>query len=325
MPIQIQSTGTGSKTWSVSAGALPSGITLNTSTGILSGTPTVAGTFNFTIQVAVAGCFTDTQSYVLVVNAATSSTITPTTSETTTSSTTAPPTTSSTSSPPITTSSTSAPPTTSSTSSPPTTTSSTTTPTTSSTSTAPLPVQSPAPVVDGPINNSFRWVVTNGCSYGIVVFYRNGTQIGSPVVASASGVAAMQTTFNTGDLITAKQTCPSDAYQSELSNSVAVVASTGYCPTPAPCLEVDQCGVIIQTLPNATVTLYFNNNQLIETLTVGESGSGFVRLIHTDGQYTAFAQAPNMAISQRSCSVKVTKIPCCPPPVTPNYQILPLL
>jgi hypothetical protein len=37
--------------YSVTSGALPTGLTLNTSTGIISGTPTVAGSYAFTIQV----------------------------------------------------------------------------------------------------------------------------------------------------------------------------------------------------------------------------------------------------------------------------------
>jgi hypothetical protein len=37
-------------TWSISAGALPTGLTLSTS-GLISGTPTVAGTYNFTVKV----------------------------------------------------------------------------------------------------------------------------------------------------------------------------------------------------------------------------------------------------------------------------------
>jgi hypothetical protein len=39
-----------SPTWSLAAGALPAGVTLSP-TGLLGGTPTVAGTFNFTIKV----------------------------------------------------------------------------------------------------------------------------------------------------------------------------------------------------------------------------------------------------------------------------------
>jgi uncharacterized membrane protein len=38
-------------TWSVSAGSLPAGVTLNAQTGLLAGTPTTTGTANFTLQV----------------------------------------------------------------------------------------------------------------------------------------------------------------------------------------------------------------------------------------------------------------------------------
>ncbi len=37
--------------WSLSAGSLPSGLSLASTTGVLSGTPTAAGTFNFTVRV----------------------------------------------------------------------------------------------------------------------------------------------------------------------------------------------------------------------------------------------------------------------------------
>jgi uncharacterized protein (TIGR03437 family) len=41
-------------TWSVVSGALPAGLSLNASTGVLSGTPTASGAFSFTVRVADA-------------------------------------------------------------------------------------------------------------------------------------------------------------------------------------------------------------------------------------------------------------------------------
>ncbi len=38
-------------TWSISGGALPGGLTINSATGVISGTPTTAGSFSFTVQV----------------------------------------------------------------------------------------------------------------------------------------------------------------------------------------------------------------------------------------------------------------------------------
>lgn len=38
-------------TWSISAGSLPAGLTINSATGVISGTPTAAGTADFTVQV----------------------------------------------------------------------------------------------------------------------------------------------------------------------------------------------------------------------------------------------------------------------------------
>ncbi len=42
-------------TWSVTLGALPAGLSLNASTGAITGTPTTAGTSNFTVQAADSG------------------------------------------------------------------------------------------------------------------------------------------------------------------------------------------------------------------------------------------------------------------------------
>lgn len=47
----VVSGGAAPYTWSVSAGSLGTGLTLNASTGVLSGTPTGAGTRNFTVKV----------------------------------------------------------------------------------------------------------------------------------------------------------------------------------------------------------------------------------------------------------------------------------
>src|SRR3989441_11914282 len=44
--------GNGARTWSATAGTLPTGLSLNPATGIISGTPTAAGTSNFTVSVA---------------------------------------------------------------------------------------------------------------------------------------------------------------------------------------------------------------------------------------------------------------------------------
>lgn len=52
--------------WSVSSGSLPAGLTLNTSSGLLSGTPTTAGDYNFQVS-ATDGTQSDTQTYAMSV------------------------------------------------------------------------------------------------------------------------------------------------------------------------------------------------------------------------------------------------------------------
>ena len=59
--------GTTPYTWSVRSGGLPAGITLDPSTGVLAGTPTVAGTFGFTVQVTDADNQSATEPTSLVV------------------------------------------------------------------------------------------------------------------------------------------------------------------------------------------------------------------------------------------------------------------
>jgi hypothetical protein len=67
-PYSAQVTATGGQpaySWSLSSGSLPSGVTLNASTGLISGTPTTGGTFNFTVMVRDQGGRTASQSYKL--------------------------------------------------------------------------------------------------------------------------------------------------------------------------------------------------------------------------------------------------------------------
>lgn len=59
--------GTGSITWAVTSGSLPNGITLNASTGVLSGSPTLAGTYSFTITATDSLGSTDSQAFTLTV------------------------------------------------------------------------------------------------------------------------------------------------------------------------------------------------------------------------------------------------------------------
>jgi hypothetical protein len=61
--------GTQPYTWSVSSGSLPSGLQLNSSTGVLSGTTSSAGTFPFSVQLADAGGSKATQQFQLSMSA----------------------------------------------------------------------------------------------------------------------------------------------------------------------------------------------------------------------------------------------------------------
>jgi hypothetical protein len=61
--------GTAPYTWSLSAGNLPAGVTLNGATGEISGTPTDKGVFNVTVQVTDKAnpANTDTQKLTLTI------------------------------------------------------------------------------------------------------------------------------------------------------------------------------------------------------------------------------------------------------------------
>ena len=73
---QISATGgTTPYTWSISAGSLPANLTINSSTGVISGTPSAAGTANFTIQVADSAAGTATQALSIAVSPAPTLTI----------------------------------------------------------------------------------------------------------------------------------------------------------------------------------------------------------------------------------------------------------
>lgn len=64
--LQLSASGGSNLTWSVSSGALPAGLNLNASTGLLSGTPTAAGDTQFQVKVT-DGSQSDVQTYNLSV------------------------------------------------------------------------------------------------------------------------------------------------------------------------------------------------------------------------------------------------------------------
>lgn len=69
--VTVQATGgTGTQTWSVASGALPDGLSLSAA-GAISGTPTAAGTFNFTVNVVDQGTPQQSASQALSIQVAT--------------------------------------------------------------------------------------------------------------------------------------------------------------------------------------------------------------------------------------------------------------
>lgn len=67
----VLSASASSVTWSVSSGSLPAGLSLNSSTGAITGTPTAAGTSSFTVR-AVSGSNSAEKALSITVNAGTS-------------------------------------------------------------------------------------------------------------------------------------------------------------------------------------------------------------------------------------------------------------
>src|SRR5205814_7077182 len=60
--------GTAPYAWSVISGSLPAGLTLNATSGAISGTPTTAGTSNFTAQVTDSASGKASKAFTLTIN-----------------------------------------------------------------------------------------------------------------------------------------------------------------------------------------------------------------------------------------------------------------
>ena len=71
---QLQASTAGA-TWSVSSGNLPAGLTLNSSTGAITGTPTAANTYTFTVKAAIGSASAE-KSFTVTINPVTTLTIT---------------------------------------------------------------------------------------------------------------------------------------------------------------------------------------------------------------------------------------------------------
>lgn len=62
-PVSLKASGSGTYTYAISTGSLPAGLSLNTSTGLISGRPTSAGAYSFEITASENAAVVDTQSY----------------------------------------------------------------------------------------------------------------------------------------------------------------------------------------------------------------------------------------------------------------------
>ena len=75
----LQTVGNRTGTWAVSAGSLPAGLALSAASGVISGTPTIAGTNGFTVVFTSASGLTDSQALSITIDPNTPPVITQTT------------------------------------------------------------------------------------------------------------------------------------------------------------------------------------------------------------------------------------------------------